>query len=289
MIAEKAETGSLHDIQTVRQALLQQIASDSLDLPPLPQIANQVLTITGDPNADAAKLASLIHQDQALAGQVLRIANSPAYMPRSPIVSLQQAVSWLGMKMLGDMAVMICLQNGVFKLAEYEREVNLLWRQALATGLYAKEIARMRRWNVENAFLCGLLHSIGKPVILKGIVEIQRQQGVSLPWEAIQLLMDECHVQVGTQMATTWQLPATVIESMMYYANYAEVPSTSKTPMIICLADHLASHLLSCTQMTEEALRGLPVVHDLNFYPEDVTTLLEHGTVIQDHLSAMIL
>jgi HD-like signal output (HDOD) protein len=151
---------------TLRTRLITQLEQGSLDLPLLPVVGNQILQLSGDPNADVTKLSSLIQQDQALAGQILRIANSPAYLPRSPIVSLQQAIAWLGMNMLAGLAFSVSVQSGVFTIKGYEKEIRRLWSHALATGLYGKEIARRIRHNVENAFLCGLLHSIGKPVIL---------------------------------------------------------------------------------------------------------------------------
>ena len=74
-------------VEQIQETLLNRIKSDQLRLPLLPQVANQVLILTCDPQADALRLAALIQQDQALATQILKIANSPAYMPRSPIVS----------------------------------------------------------------------------------------------------------------------------------------------------------------------------------------------------------
>ena len=59
------------------------------------------------------------------------------------------------------------MQSGVFRVPGYEPVLNQLWRHALASGAFAKEIARVRRLNVESAFLCGLLHSVGKPALLQ--------------------------------------------------------------------------------------------------------------------------
>ena len=188
-------------------AVLDRMSSDSLDLPLLPQVANQVLMLTNDPNADASKLSSLIHQDQALAAQILRIANSPACMPRSPIVSLQQAIAWLGMNLLAGLAFSVSVQSGVFNVKGYEKEVKDLWRHALATGLYGKEIARRIRHNVENAFLCGLLHHIGKPVVLHNALDMRKNQDAKLPWTLIEALMREVHMTVGEKLAAAWQLP----------------------------------------------------------------------------------
>ena len=74
----------------------QRIETGAVEVPLLPKVASEVLTMVYDPNAEASKLAGLIHQDQALAAHVIRVANSPAYMPRNPVVSLQHAVAMLG-------------------------------------------------------------------------------------------------------------------------------------------------------------------------------------------------
>ncbi len=178
MSTQLVSLGSVEPLEKLRDALVERINTQALDLPLLPQAASQVMSFMSDPNADATRLSSLIHQDQALAGHVLRIANSPAYMPRSPIVSLQQAVAWLGMHVLGEIAFTASRQKGVFRVQGYEDEIKRMWRHALITGLYAKEIARQRRHNVEGAFLCGLLHAIGKPVVVHALTDLQKKLGI---------------------------------------------------------------------------------------------------------------
>lgn len=126
------------------------------------------------PQADAVQLSALIHRDPALAGQVLRIANSPTYMPRMPIVSLQQAVARLGLNTVTEIAFVASLQGGAFKVPGYEGELKQLWRHAIASAAFAKEIARLRRSNVEAAFLCGVLHAIGKPALLRVVADVEK-------------------------------------------------------------------------------------------------------------------
>ena len=73
--------------EKLEQALVKKLDAGEVELPLLPQVASQVMALAADATADAAKLSSLIHQDQALAAHVLRIANSPASTPAemSPI------------------------------------------------------------------------------------------------------------------------------------------------------------------------------------------------------------
>ncbi|NOU10644.1 MAG: HDOD domain-containing protein, partial [Nitrospira sp.] len=120
-------------LEQLEQALVQKIKTGDVELPLLPQAASQVMALASDPSADAAKLSALIHQDQALAAHVLRIANSPAYMPRSPVVSLQHAVAMLGITLLSEIAFTASLKTGAFKVPGYEDDVKQLWRHSLAS------------------------------------------------------------------------------------------------------------------------------------------------------------
>jgi HD-like signal output (HDOD) protein len=274
----------------LRSLIADQLERDNLDLPLLPVVANQVLMLSSDPNADATKLSTLIQQDQALAGKVLRIANSPAYLPRSPIVSLQQAIAWLGLEIIAGLAFSISVQSGVFTIKGYEKEVRTLWHQALATGLYGKEIARRIRHNVENAFLCGLLHTIGKPLLLHLMITSGQTSEVRPSWALMESLIQEWHIPAGTKLAEAWKLPEPVQEAIRLYSDqtFHQATSPTKGAMITCLADHLASWLLDPSSHDEESLRVLPVVQALNFYPEDMTALLEQRETIQRQVEAFL-
>ncbi|MCA9471413.1 MAG: HDOD domain-containing protein [Nitrospirales bacterium] len=275
----------------LRQEICDQLEGGTLDLPLLPQVANQVLLVADDPNADPSKLSSLIQQDQALAGQILRIANSPAYLPRSPIASLQQAIAWLGLNMLSGIAFSVSVQSGVFNVKGFEKEIKGLWRHALMTGLYGKEIARKIRHNVENAFLCGLLHGIGKPVVLHIVLGISKPRNLHPTWPMIEQLMDESYVPIGSQLAESWKLPEPVRETIRLHQEQAYTQSTSPTKgaIITCLASTMASFHLDPMSIDEDALRTLPVVQDLNFYPEDMDALLELHDSIDSSVECMIL
>jgi HD-like signal output (HDOD) protein len=276
--------------EALRSLIADQLKRGNLDLPLLPVVANQVLMLSSDPNADATKLSTLIQQDQALAGKILHIANSPAYLPRSPIVSLQQAIAWLGLNMLAGLAFSISVQRGVFTIKGYEKEVRTLWHQALATGLYGKEIARCIRHNVENAFLCGLLHTIGKPLLLHLIITSWQTPEVRPSWALMESLIQEWHIPAGAKLAEAWKLPEPVQEAIRLYSDqtFHQAISPTKGAMITCLADHLASWLLNPSSHDEERLRALPVVQALNFYPEDMTALLDQRETIQHRVEAFL-
>lgn len=260
--------------ERLEQALAQRIEKGDLELPLLPQVASQVMAMTSDPSADAAKLSSLIHQDQALAAHVLRIANSPAYMPRSPVVSLQHAVAMLGINLLSEIAFTASLKAGAFQVPGHEGEVKHLWRHSLASGAFGKEVARARRVNVESAYLCGLLHGIGKPVVLRTVAALARQQQLTLDKPRLHAMIDGYHGRVGGLIADKWGLPKQVVEAILYYTDYDHASAFRQECMLTCVADRLATFLLAPEDLPEESLRDHPVFAELNLYPGDIDQLL---------------
>lgn len=294
MPSEAQPAGS--PLEQLEQALIRTIEAGDIQLPLLPQAASKVMALASDPNADAAKLSVLIHQDQALATHVLKIANSPAYMPRSPVVSLQHAVAMLGITLLSEIAFTASLKVGAFQVPGYEDEVKQLWRHSLASGAFAKEVARAKRMNVESAYLCGLLHEIGKPVVLQTTTTIARDRRNEWVKALTPLLDNKAHVKtliegyhtrVGILIADKWSLPKQVAEAIQYYGSYEHATAFRQECMLTFVADRLASHLLTPEEMPEDSLRDHPVFAELNLYPQDIDTLLTTKEQVLTIVNAM--
>jgi putative nucleotidyltransferase with HDIG domain len=274
----------------LRAAVAHRLATGQLSLPMLPRVASQVVALVGSPTTDANRLSELIHRDPALAGQVLRIANSPAYMPRMPIVSLQQAVSRLGLNVVSEIAFAASLQSGVFRVPGYESVLNQLWRHALASGAFAKEIARVRRLNVESAFLCGLLHSVGKPALLQLVNDVAKgNTSMRVGPIALVAVLDDLHTLVGVRIAEQWGLPKPVAAAIEHSAAYAQAGAFRQEAMITFLADRLATHAIEPARFGGDGgFRETPVIADLNLYPDDVTGLLARRDRVMELVAAMV-
>src|SRR6185503_4373864 len=80
--------GWLHDI-------LERHLEEDIELPILPEASARIVALCENAKTDAKAIEAVLERDPSLASHVLRIANSSAYAPREPIVSLQQAVSRL--------------------------------------------------------------------------------------------------------------------------------------------------------------------------------------------------
>src|SRR5260370_33167179 len=95
MSVESAIVLSAPNCQAARDYLSGSAAS-SQSIAPMPRVCAQLAELTAQQATDAAQLARLIQSDPALAGEIMRVANSPALRPRAPIVPLLQAGPWPG-------------------------------------------------------------------------------------------------------------------------------------------------------------------------------------------------
>ena len=256
--------------------ILERLENKDFDLPPLPQVANQVLALTTDPNAHAARLTGLIQQDPVLTSKIFQTANSAACGAQRQIDSLHQAIAWLGLNHVAGAAFTLSVQSGVFNTSGYETEVKELWKQALATGFCAKTIAGQIGKNQDTAFLCGLLHSIGKPFIVHTVNLYQEKDSAPIPWTSILWLIKEAYVEVGRQLGDAWELPDPVKETINLHQDHAFhlAQSPSFGAPITCLANHLVTHFLAGEERDEAALFNLPIVKFLKIPEEDMTYLL---------------
>lgn len=274
-------------LQVCRRAFLKGIEKQSLKLPVLPKIAGEIVSLTNNPDAEVSDLSELIHQDQALAGYVLKVANSAAYAGGERIVSLQQAVARLGMRLLGDIALSITLQDEAFTTPGYENLSKKLTRLALISGAYAKEIARAKRRNVEGQFLCGILHTVGMPVTLKLAIQMAKANEFQLKADDVQTLIDEFHTPIGKALTTDWNLPQVIQVTSEFYDNYEEAPAFQDETAMTYLADRLANAITFPEKNDLQSVRQDPVIAYLNFYPDDVDDLLEKQDSVMELVNAL--
>jgi HD-like signal output (HDOD) protein len=281
------DNGVFHE--HVAAAVCDRIGKGAYKVPLLPQVASQVVSLASSASVDAGKLSGLIHRDPSLAGQVLRIANSAAYAPRMPIVSLQQAVARLGLNVISEIAFAASLQSGIFKVPGHEAHLSTIWRHSLASGMWGKEIARLGRANVESAFLCGLLHEVGKPALLQLVIDVARELGGTPQGPWLTGFIEAQHQKLGRKVAEVWELPSPVIASIVNYSDYARAAAPLvQTARTVCLADRLATWLVEPDRFDDTTLRDHPVFVDLNLYPDDIAALVSKKAAVHTMVDALM-
>jgi len=133
-------------------------------LPALPQTLVRLLEECSDNNVELPEVAAIVARDATIAAKILNLANSAFLGTRARFLSIEQAVIYLGIDTVRNLAISVSVHEsfadisdtGQFKLPEF-------WHHSLLTALVAKELAeRMGYDNPAEAYLTGLLHDIGK-------------------------------------------------------------------------------------------------------------------------------
>ncbi|MGO9947757.1 MAG: HDOD domain-containing protein [Steroidobacteraceae bacterium] len=264
-------------LSTLHSQAAHEFLSESLTAPqniaPLPRVCAQLAELTAQQAIDAAQLARLIQSDAALAGEIMRVANSPVLRPRSPIVSLQQAVSWLGVAEVRNIAMAVMLRGEVFTAPGHEPESEELWREASLAGLWAKEIARQRRKHVESAFLAALMHRTGAALALKILSGFEVRQRTVMDAHTFAHLVVEFEPRFGRLLMDSWRLPDEVQEAASEWRQYAS-SSHSDLAGTVFAAHLLAAHTLHPQLLSEELVLESPVFEQLSVFPDDRRRML---------------
>lgn len=247
-----------------------------LTLPVLPTVAIELLAAVDDDKFDARSLAERVQRDPSLAAHVLRVANSARFAPKEPIVSLTQAIGRLGMGTLREIVVTVAVKGSVFKVKGHEKYIESLWQHALLSGRLAQEIARARRANVEAAFLCGLLHDIGAPVALQGLVDLCKETGFCLVERAMHHTIAGLHQEIGAILVEGWKLPEWIHTAVLHHHQPENATKHQELVRTTALADVLAYWF------EEDEAVGIPpgIEHAaaLDLYDDDVEALVARGT-----------
>lgn len=252
------------------------IAQRKLEVPPMPATASEVMVLCQQETTDAAKLSAVIHRDQTIASNVLRVANSVAYAGQVPCSSLQQACSRLGMQLITEIATAVAVRGRMFGNPRCAALLAALWKHSVLTGFYCKEIARLRRRNVEIAFLCGLLHDVGKAVLLNNVDRAMGRDGLDVPDEDVLAAVHEHHVAAGALLAREWKLSEQLVEAIECHHDHGSAKRFQDLAMTVAYADVMSHHIAPSvlqTPATEEQLRAHPVLVGLNLYTDHVSEL----------------
>jgi putative nucleotidyltransferase with HDIG domain len=213
--------------EQLEQIVKTRIENDSLTLPSLPAVAFKALELTRAPEFNMNDVASLIEKDPVLAAQMLRLCNSAAMATREPCKSISQAVSRLGTKNIRSVLVEISALR-IFESRDQKvgATVKALWEHSRAVAQLAQRVAVVAgAADPDTAYLAGLLHDVGKPVVATMLLEAENQIAQRNPklWIDFPTWLDvvqRCHRPIGLDLARKWQLPEEIQKAIEECADY---------------------------------------------------------------------
>lgn len=265
--------------------LKRRIDSDQIDIPLLPEVANRVLQLTQDESSTAQQLADLVQADQTLAAHVIRVANSATYSPNGSIVSLQQAITRLGMRTIAEIALATSVNASLFNAPGHELDIKTCITQSLACGLWSKEAARVCKRNVEAAFLGGLLQDIGRPMVTHAVCDIAAAAQQTVSAQELAQLQTIFSRIVSSRIVKHWDMPKSVQQVIIYFDQY-QAEHDFKHQTIVVVAGSTITKGIESNAATDD-IKNHPVFADLNLYDDEIDMILAKKDAVQSTLEAM--
>jgi putative nucleotidyltransferase with HDIG domain len=249
------------------------LREDDTAVPVLPALAHRVIDMACDPDVHVTRLAAVVMKDQVLAARVLQMANSAFSSPLQTISTVAEAVVRLGTAAVRNVVVTVCLASRMHDPEVYGARGSGLVDHALGTAYLARFLAERARVSLDEAFLCGLLHDIGKLVILKQAHRHRRQTGQAVPEAFLDLALLEHHAAMGSVALRKWRLPDTLDEPVLYHHDYLAAPTMRREAAVIYAANLLAHRYgFGCDPQPIDLLAD-PVSRDLRIDAEWVESL----------------
>ena len=245
-------------------ALRARLDSPDVAIPMLPDFAHRVIDMVSDEDVSVAQLASVVSKDQVLASRLLGLANSAYFAAMSEISTVQEAIVRMGTAAVRNLVVTVCFYSRMQDRNVYGERGKPLLEHGIGTAYMSRLVAEWAETDEEEAFMYGLLHDIGKLVILKAAYDVRRQQGAPIPEDVLDEVMREMHPHVGAVVLRRWRLPSMLDEPLVCHHDWQLAKIAPKKAAITYFANRLSHRYgFGCEKETADLLAD-PVCGFLN-------------------------
>lgn len=259
-------------------------------IPAMPGAAQKAFQLATDPNAEARDFVEVIESDEALSARVIKIANSVFFDRGTKSTTIEASVTVIGINELRCLLNASALSD-IFPSKHPARAI--LWANDIATAIIARGLAqRLLPGKEETAFLGGLMHDIGKLLLLQRsgeeyarVLRIIETEGKGFS-EAEERRFPFTHTEVGQLIGERWNFSPELLEIIrLHHAPWSVVRSNQKElslPAIVKAADTIAhalglGHPKTFGKFRSRALQDLEETwHELNIPSTERKECLEN-------------
>ena len=230
----------------------------------LPTVYAELQEALNDPDKTFQDLGNIIGFDPALSARLLKIVNSPFYGFPSKVETVSHAISIIGKDQIIDLALATLVVYQFRGIPNKLFNMEKFWRHSMACGVAARAIADFRsEQNAERFYLAGILHDIGRLVILQREPSLardafyrckERQENIYLSERE---LMGFDHADVGRELLKAWKLPPRLVEMVGCHHQ----PQTAKEFSVDVAIIHTADYIVHVLEVGSDAEFSDPQLH----------------------------
>lgn len=195
-------------------------------------------------HSSASELANIILKDYALTNKLLKLVNSAFYgFVAGKVSTVTRAVVLLGYDNVRLAAISLVLFEH-FKSKTVARDLKDATISSFWCGLIAKEIAKMQYMiDPEEAFICALLHQLGKLLIIYHMpheyreIQFRVTQQEENELQAVRHVLGITYKSLGLAVARQWNFPESIFKTMVSLSNEALADKTKRIDPLCALAN----------------------------------------------------
>ena len=219
---------------------LRRLIAKMKDFPGLPATYTRITELLRDPEASIQAVGEVIAEDIGMTAKILQLVNSAFYGIARSVASPQEAVVFLGLDTIRALVLTIGLFSGFEKSGIPRQMVEDIYRHSLKTGTLAKAIAaheKMDTHQVEEALMAGLLHDLGKLVMVHNMPDqygklLRATLEKQLPIQDAEMqIFGATHEQIGAYLVGLWGLPDAIVEAVAFHHAPDQCPSVAFDPL----------------------------------------------------------
>lgn len=209
------------------------------DLSTTPALMGKILALMKDESASIDDIAEIVSHDLAMAGRLLRVANSAFFAHSGQIKDIHQAIFFLGLNRVRTIITGMSVLNMFSSSAAFQ--IAGLWMHsyevAYLSGILSEKVAITQP---QESFLAGLMHDIGRLVLLQfDQARFLKIETTDAMFEQEQELFGCTHVQAGAWFAEEIGLPNSIVIAIKYHHKPSQAPDEMHVVSIVSLAEAL--------------------------------------------------
>ncbi len=261
------------DISTVSKEFVNIIDA----LPQFPDSIVKINRLLNDPNSKMSDIAMLISSDVSLTTDLLKLVNSATFALASPCHNIADAVKLVGIRGIKNLLISIGSVNALQGIGS--DQIKSIWSHSQQVAFYSYNLARNfcanERNVIDDAYVCGLLHDMGKlifdaahPEAINKIKDVCAQKGIQ-PDIFEKLLAGVNHGEIGSLIAEKWNFPEVISSVIQYHHEPDIAPEEIRTlTSLVYLSDmltHYQSSEVDYYQIDSEILSRFHITSEEQF------------------------
>lgn len=224
--------------------------SSAACLPSLGSIESALKELLSADQRYTTQIAEIIRRDPSLTSRLLHLVNSVYYGLANPIKNIEEAVFFLGVRQIRQLAMVTPVIEEFQKLTNDKNfPWRQFWRHCIGTALITRELVDLvKSPDGESDYVSGLVHDVGKIVMssvfpdhFRAIYHPRHESGMDL-LEMEREILGMDHAELGALYLKKQRLPDVFVEVAQFHHNPQSATRFANTVAAVQVADMLVRH-----------------------------------------------